>query len=108
MLFRSGLAGKWRGYATAPNGDKRSFQLDLTIDGDKVSGKIQTETHGTQEIQNGRASGKKLQLSFQVERDGNKVDIKLEAEMDDHEALRGKWSLGDQSGELIARKPLTL
>ncbi|HVR74991.1 MAG TPA: hypothetical protein VMT52_11690, partial [Planctomycetota bacterium] len=103
-----GLAGKWYALTETLSEGKTSFQLDLRIEGDQVSGKF-TSKNSKADIRHGKAHGSKLQLSFTITtEEGADVEVKMEAELDAHQILRGKWSAGSENGEFTGRKSVKL
>ncbi|MBI4605011.1 MAG: hypothetical protein HY721_23870 [Planctomycetes bacterium] len=102
------LGGKWHGIASVPNEGRRAFQIELSVDGDKLTGKLHSP-RGSTDIRNGKVAGAKIEFTFPFNSDGSEVEVKVEAELGDHEVLRGKWTASSgETGELTARKPVVL
>lgn len=103
-----GLAGKWYALTETSSEGKTSFQLDLRIEGDQVAGKF-TSKNSKADIHHGKAHGSKLELSFTITTgEGAEVEVKMEAELDAQQILRGKWSAGSETGEFTGRKSIKL
>jgi hypothetical protein len=100
-----GLAGKWYAVSVLPGQKKMNLQLEIELDGDKVKGKVHMPKQSL-EIQNGKASGSKVELSVTYRDDSGEVTVKLEGELKpDDEVLSGKWSSGrGEQGEWSGRK----
>ena len=102
------IAGKWFAVSTTPKEGKKSFQLELAADGNKLTGKVHTP-HGAIDIKDGKAVDRKIEFTFPLQADGKDVQVKVEAEIDAHDMLQGKWtSSSGETGELSGRKPVVL
>jgi hypothetical protein len=89
-------------------GEKKSFQLELSSDGGKLSGKAHSET-GVLDLRDLKLSGKRLSFSLEVPVKDRKVPMMVECELRDDEVLSGKFTGQDgATGEFTARKPLAL
>ena len=100
-----GLAGKWYAVSVLPDQKKMNIQLELELDGDKVRGKLHMPKQSL-DIQDGKASGSKIELSVTNHDDKGDFAVKLEGELKEHgEVLAGKWSSArGEQGEWSGRK----
>lgn len=100
-----GIAGKWFGVSILPDQKKINIQLEIELDGDKVKGKAH-QGNNNLEIQNGKASGNKIEFSITHKDDNGEMQIKIEGELKHNgEVLGGKWSSSrGEQGEWSARK----
>jgi hypothetical protein len=102
----SKLAGKWEGKFTRPDGTEMKFVYNFKIDGDKLTGTIESP-RGEREISDGKVNGD--EMSFEVQSGDNvtkyqgklvdnKIDMKSQGPRGDREItltrlvdINGRW-----------------
>lgn len=101
------LAGRWFLLTEVPDQGRRSFLLEVTLDGNKAAAKLHL-TAGPVDAA-GTAAGGRLELRFAIERNGEKMDVTLVGELAGSTQLKGEWrSSGGQGASFDARKPVDL
>jgi hypothetical protein len=93
------VAGKWKGTAKTSEGRLYDLQLDLSSEGDKVSGTL-IANEGTVPIEDGRVEGD--QFTFKLSTDDGVYTMKLTVAADH---MKGRYTgPGGESGEIAVSR----
>ena len=93
------VAGKWKGTAKTSEGSQYDLQLDLSGEGDKVTGSL-IANEGTVPIEDGRVEGD--QFTFKLSTDDGVYTMKLTVAADH---MKGRYTgPSGQSGEIAVSR----
>ncbi|MCA9213054.1 MAG: hypothetical protein KDB27_08315 [Planctomycetales bacterium] len=93
------FAGKWDASATLPDGGTIDTELTLKGKNSSLKGKIVGNSNEI-DIDTITVDEGNIKLEFEVEMDGNKLDVVVSAKAKDSSKLDGKWAvIGDDGNE---------
>jgi hypothetical protein len=100
------LAGEWDALGTSDNGDEYRSVLTVTGSASDTKGKFNSE-RGEVTLDGIKVGGKKVDLSFALQFDGNSTPTTIEAQVADNDTLKGNWIIKNAEGEVAATGPWT-
>ena len=93
------FAGEWAAVSILPDGSEYESVMSLKGENAKLAGKLDGQA-GEIDIDKISMTDKGLQIEFEIEMEGNSFDVKIKAQPDGNDKLKGKWiANGDDGGE---------
>ena len=96
----SDLAGTWEVVAVLPDGSERNSKTILARDGERYSGRSESED-GTVEFDKVSFAGGGLEIEFKLEIEGRETPFSIRAKLEDGR-LEGRWMVHSPDGEELA------
>ena len=91
------LVGEWDSVASVNDRELRSV-MAIAVKDDGYTGKLTSE-RGEQALDRVTSEGKSAQIEFTMNRDGNEIDLRINATSETPNILKGKWVIFDNSGQ---------
>lgn len=82
--FAADVTGKWKTSFTTRNGDKRESIIDLKADGNKLTGKMESQ-RGSVDITDGKVDGDNVSFTVVRSFNGNEVKINYKGKVSGNE-----------------------
>ena len=96
------FAGTWNATSVLPDGNELESDMVLTGKNDALKGHFKSEDGNELEIGKIDAKEKTLRLEFEIELEGNSMDVVIEAETKEHDHLDGMWIVKGEDGSEAA------